>query len=144
MLEEGRPTIILRGLPHSAIEESAEQDMLVHFCHECGALTLGPATHCGECRAELEEDSWAEVSEEELRQLEYIDEFDLPPGLPAWEYDVIKLKPEADAGGLAYNTEVLNRMGEKGWELVSVVSSGRDDGSCYGVFKRSYLAEEEE
>ena len=115
--------------------------MIVHFCQDCGALTLGPATICGECHAELDEDSWAEVSEEELQQLEYIDEFDMPQGLPSWEYDVIRLKSDADTGGLAYNTEVLNRMGEKGWELVSIVPLGDRDGPRYGVFKRSYIVD---
>ncbi len=76
--------------------------------------------------------------------LEYIEEFDLPPGLPTWEYDVIRLKSDTEAGGLVYTSELLNRMGERGWELVSIVPLADKDGPRYGVFKRSWLSDYDE
>lgn len=118
--------------------------MRIYFCPECGAYALGPASVCQECQTELPEDSWAEVDEEELRQLEYVEEFDVPPGIPLWEYDVVRLKSDSEQGGLTYTTELLNRMGEKGWELVSIVPLGDRDGPRYGVFKRSWAEEYEE
>ena len=118
--------------------------MRINFCPECGAYSVGPVLVCGECQADLPEESWAEITEEELHQLEYIDEFDLPPGLPRWEYDVVKLKSDADAGGVKYTSELLGRMGEKGWELVSVVPLGSGQGPRYGVFKRSWDGDYEE
>ncbi len=118
--------------------------MKIYFCQECGAYTIGPAAVCEECQAELPSDGWAEVTEEELNQLEYIEDLELPPGIPTWEYDVIKLKSDAEPGGLQYTTEVLNRMGEKGWELVNIVPLGDKNGPRYGVFKRSWEGEFEE
>ena len=93
---------------------------------------------CEECQADLSEDGWAEVIAEELHQLEYVDEMELAPGLPTWEYEVVRLKSDAEPGGANYTTELLNRMGEKGWELVNVVPLGDRDGPRYGVFKRSW------
>ena len=52
--------------------------MKIFFCPECGGYTLGPASNCDECQSELPEDSWAEVTEEELQQLEYVDDFHTP------------------------------------------------------------------
>ena len=112
--------------------------MKIHYCRECGAYSIGSVTVCEECRADLSEDSWAEVTEDELHQLEYVDAFDLTPGVPAWEYEVVRLKSDADAGGLNYTNDLLNRMGEKGWELVNVVPLGDRDGPRYGVFKRTW------
>ena len=115
--------------------------MKINFCPECGAYTMGSASACEECHSDLPEDGWAEVTEEELRQLEYIDELDLPPGLPSWEYDVVRLKSDAEPGGGNYTVELLNRMGEKGWELVNIVRLGDKDGPRYGGFKRSWSEE---
>lgn len=112
--------------------------MKIYFCPECGAYDFGPASVCDECQAELPEESWAEVSEEEVRQLEYVDDFDLPPGLPVWEYDVVRLKSDVDQGGAAYTAQLLKRMGDKGWELVSISPMGDKDGPRYGVFKRCW------
>ena len=112
--------------------------MKIHYCRECGAYSIGPATVCDECRADLPEDSWAEVSEGEFRQLQYVDGFDMAPGLPAWEYEVVRLKSDSEAGGLNYTDDLLNRMGEKGWELVSIVPLGDRDGPRFGVFKRTW------
>ena len=117
---------------------AAPNFMKIHYCRECGAYSIGPVTVCEECRADLAEDSWAEITEQELHQLEYVDEFDLAPGIPAWEYEVVRFKSDADPGGLAYTNDLLNRMGEKGWELVSIVPLGDGDGPRYGVFKRSW------
>ena len=118
--------------------------MRVYFCPNCGAYSLGPVSVCDECQAPLPEDAWAEISEEELRQLEYVDEIDRAPSLPGWEYEVLRLKSDAEAGGLNYTTELLNRMGEKGWELVSIVPLGDKDGPRYGVFKRSWAEDYED
>ena len=112
--------------------------MIVHFCPDCGSYSLGPVIACDECHAALPEDSWAEVTHDELHQLEYVEELDAPPGLPSWEYDVVKLKSDAEAGGAAYTSALLRRMGEKSWELVSVVPLGDRDGPRYAVFKRSW------
>ena len=83
---------------------------------------------------------WAEVSEEELRQLEYAEEFDYPVGLPSWEYEVVKLRSDDEFGGLIYTSELLNLMGDKGWELVDIVSLDDKENSRYGIFKRSWEA----
>ena len=112
--------------------------MKIHYCRECGAYSIGPVTVCEECRADLSEDSWAEVTQDELRQLQYVDSFDLAPELPAWEYEVVRLKSDAEEGGVTYTEDLLNRMGEKGWELVNIVPLGDRDGPRYGVFKRAW------
>ncbi len=118
--------------------------MRIFFCTDCGGYSLGPAEICDECHAELSEDGWADITEEDLQQLDYVDEFDLPPGVPTWEYDVVKLKTDNVAGGAKYTSEILRRMGETGWELVNIVPLGHDDGSGYGVFKRSWEREFED
>jgi hypothetical protein len=118
--------------------------MRIFFCPECGGYSLGPASHCDECQFPLPEDSWAEVSEEELTQLEYIDDFELPPGLPSFEYDVIRLKSTDDDDAVRYSNQVLNRMGESGWELVSIVPLAGEDQPNFAVFKRSWISEYEE
>jgi len=112
--------------------------MRIHFCPECGAYSIGAASTCEECQSELPQDGWAEVSEEELDQLEYVENLDLQPELLTWEYDVVRLKSDEEGGGVTYTTQVLNRMGEKGWELVNVVPLGDRDGPRYGVFKRTW------
>ena len=118
--------------------------MRIFFCLECGAYSLGPASRCDECQAELPEDSWDDVTEEELHQLEYIEELELPPGLPSWEYDVVKLRSGTGKNGMVYYSEVLNRMGDKGWELVSILPPGEGKTAEYGVFKRSWASDYEE
>ena len=110
--------------------------MKIFFCPECGGYSLGPASNCDECQSELPEDSWAEVTEEELQQLEYVEDFHPPSGLPTWEYDAIKLKSDSDQGGLEYTTVLLKRMGDKGWELVNITSLGAEEDQKYAVFKR--------
>ncbi len=111
--------------------------MKIFFCPECGGYSLGPATKCDECQADLPEDSWAEVTEEELQQLEYVEDFHLPADISTWEYDVVKLKSDAEEGGLSYTTSLLKKMGDKGWELVNITPlSNHKDGPKYGVFKR--------
>lgn len=112
--------------------------MRVYFCPDCSTYSVGHASFCNECDAEIPEESWSEVTEEELHQLEYVADFELPPALPTWEYDVVRLKSDAEPGGLHYTTELLKRMGEKGWELVSIVPLADKDGPRYGVFKRSW------
>ena len=110
--------------------------MRIYFCPECGGYSLGPATSCDECQTDLPEDSWAEITEEELQQLEYVEDFDLPHGISTWEYDVVRLKPDTEAGGLRYTTSLLKRMGDKGWELVNITPLGDENGPRYGIFKR--------
>ena len=75
------------------------------------------------------------MTEEEVTQLEYVEEFDLTPGLPVWEYEVVKVKSDAEPGGFDYTTQLLNRMGENGWELVNITPLGDKDGPRYGVFQ---------
>ena len=118
--------------------------MKIYFCPECGAYSASPDPFCKECHVELPRDSWAEVTSEELQQLEYVEEFELPVGLPSWEYDVVRLKSDADTGGIQYTTAILKGMGDKGWELVNIVPLGDKDGPRYGVFKRSWLSDFEE
>lgn len=115
--------------------------MKIYFCPECGSYSNAPDAYCEECHTQLPEDSWAELSEEEIHQLEYVDEFDLAPGLLTWEYEVVKLKSDAEAGGFDYTTVLLNRMGEKGWELVNITPLGDVDGPRYAVFKRAWASE---
>ena len=110
--------------------------MKIFFCPECGGYYLGPATACDECQTPLPEDSWAEVTEEELQQLQYVDDFDLASDLPAWEYDVVKLKTDESEGGINYTTILLKKMGDKGWELVNITPLGDRDGPRYAIFKR--------
>ena len=118
--------------------------MKVYFCAECGAYSMGPASVCEECQSELADDNWAEISDEELHTLEYVDEFDLPPGLPVWEYEVVKLKSGDEPGGLNFTSELLNRMGDSGWELVEIAALRDLDGPRYGVFKRSWSGDYDE
>jgi len=118
--------------------------MRIYFCPECGGYSLGPASQCDECQAVLPEDSWADISEEELSQLEYIEDLELPPGMPTWEYEVVKLSTASGVNGISYSTGVLKRMGEKGWELINILP-GEDSGVLrYGVFKRSWAPDYEE
>ena len=112
--------------------------MKIYFCPDCGGYTLGPASACDECQRPLPEDSWAEVTEEELQQLEYAEDFDVPSTASVWEYDVVKLKSESDSGGVDYSTALLKVMGEKGWELVNITPLGSSDEPRYGIFKRGY------
>ena len=93
---------------------------------------------------ELPEDSCADVTDEELRLLQYVDELDVSPDLPTWEYDVVRLKSDAEAGSVRYTSELLNRMGEKGWELVSIVPLDGKNGQLYGVFRRCWHDDLEE
>ena len=111
--------------------------MKIYFCPECGGYTLGPASSCDECQAELPSDSWADVTEEELQQLEYADDFVIPSGLPAWEYDVVKFKTDLEEGGPVYTSNLLKRMGDKGWELVDITTLD-GQGNKYGIFKRAW------
>lgn len=115
--------------------------MRVYFCPDCGAYSTNDSSTCEECQAEIGDESWADITSEELHQLDYVEDLDLPPGLPSWEYDVIRLKPESSNSSMTYTSEILNRMGEKGWELVSVVPIDEEAGARYGVFKRSWDAE---
>ena len=111
--------------------------MKIFFCPECGGYSLGPASSCDECQSELPSDSWAEVTEEELQQLEYADDFILPSGLPSWEYDVVKFKTDSKKDGMNYTSNLLRRMGDKGWELVDITTLDAYEGQ-YGIFKRPW------
>ena len=100
--------------------------MKIYFCPECGAYDLNYTDVCHECREPLPEGSWAEVSDEDLTQLDYVEEFDTVDGMPGWEYEVIKLKGSSNGHGAddqvdleqtrVYNEHLLNRMGDKGWD----------------------------
>ena len=114
--------------------------MRIIFCSECGEYSLDPATECDICDSALTEDGWAEVSGEDLVQLDYVDSMEYEPNLPIWEYEVVKLNSNPNA--VKYNTELLNRMGDAGWELVSVESSSASSEARYGIFKRAWLPEE--
>ena len=114
--------------------------MRIIFCSECGEYSLDPATKCDICDSSLPEDGWAEVSEDDLVQLDYVDDMEYESHLPIWEYEVIRLNARADA--VKYNTELLNRMGDAGWELVSVESSSDSESVRFGIFKRAWLPED--
>lgn len=114
-------------------------EMRIIFCGECGEYSLESATKCDICDSSLDEDGWAEVSDDDLIQLDYIDDMEYDSGLPVWEYEVVRLNPSSDA--LNYNAELLNRMGELGWELVAVESHDDSPGARYGVFKRCWFPE---
>lgn len=113
--------------------------MKIFFCPECGGYSLGPASSCDECQAALPEDSWAEVTEEELQQLQYIEDFHLPEGVPMWEYDVIKLQSDdRDGRAMFYTTTLLKKMGDTGWELIEIIPLSNNSNSKYAVFKRPW------
>ena len=59
--------------------------------------------------------------------------------MPSWEYEVVNLEPVAEDDRLQYTTQLLNSMGEKGWELVSIEGPGRSGTRRYGVFKRAWI-----
>ena len=108
--------------------------MKIFFCPECGGYSLGPASSCDECQADLPEDSWAEVTEEELQQLQYVEDFHLPEGTPVW---VIKLKADdSDERTISYTTALLKKMGDTGWELIDITSFSNKSDYKYAVFKR--------
>ena len=113
--------------------------MKIYFCPDCGAYDFGAGDLCVDCDEPIPYDNWTDVSEEELAELDYADEFDLPPGLPSWEYEVMRLDSVAEDDRQYYTMQLLNSMGDKGWELVSIGALGRNDDSQYGVFKRAWL-----
>ena len=113
--------------------------MKIYFCPDCGAYDFGAGDLCVDCDEPIPHDNWTDVSEEELAELDYADEFDLPPGLPSWEYEVMRLDTIAEDDRQHYTIQLLNSMGDKGWELVSIGALGRNDDSQYGVFKRAWL-----
>ena len=114
-------------------------DMKVYFCPECGTYDFGAGMVCEDCAEPISLDGWMELSEDELAEFDYVEEFELPPGLPSWEYEVIRLKAVAEDDKFDYTTRLLNSMGSKGWELVGIETLGKGEGAHYGVFKRGWL-----
>ena len=53
--------------------------MKIYFCPECGAYDFGDGSVCIDCDEPIPTDSWADLTEEELADLDYADEFELPP-----------------------------------------------------------------
>ncbi len=47
--------------------------MIIYFCSDCGAYSVGPASNCEECQAELPDDNWTEINDEEFQQLGCVD-----------------------------------------------------------------------
>ena len=113
--------------------------MKIYFCPECGAYDFGEGEVCVDCDEPIPPDSWADLTEEELAALDFADEFELPPGLPSWEYEVITLTPVAEDDRRQYTMQLLNNMGDKGWELVSIEAAGGSSAKRYGVFKRAWI-----
>ena len=113
--------------------------MKIYFCPECGAYDFNDGNTCVDCNEPIPPDSWADVTQEEIAELDYAEEFELPPGLPSWEYEVIKLETVAEDDKLHYTMHLLNSMGDKGWELVSIEAGGGREDKQYGVFKRAWL-----
>ncbi len=113
--------------------------MKIYFCPECGSYDLGDGSVCGDCDEPIPTDSWADLTEEEIADLDYAYGFELPPGLPSWEYEVVRLEVVAEDDRQQYTMRLLNSMGDKGWELVSIGALGRNDDRHYGVFKRAWL-----
>jgi hypothetical protein len=128
--------------------------MKIYFCAECGAYDFVYTDACSECQEPIPEDSWSDLPDEDLTQLDYIEEFDLPNCIPGWEYEVIRLTSFAEGQAASdeaaqdqtriFTEHLLNRMGDKGWELVNIVPLDGKDGPSYGVFKRAWLDEFEE
>lgn len=113
--------------------------MKIFFCPECGAYDIGLGSVCADCEEPIPHDSWDDIAEDELAELDYIEEFELPPGLPSWEYEVIRLKAVAEDDRLDYTNHLLNTMGDRGWELVSIVPMGKNQSTNYGIFKRAWM-----
>ena len=59
--------------------------------------------------------------------------------MPSWEYEVVRLDSVAEGDKLHYTMHLLNSMGEKGWELVSIESGSSKGERQFGVFKREWL-----
>ena len=116
-------------------------NMKIFFCSDCGGYTLWPSKICDECPTALQQDSWVEITEEELQQLEYMNDFDLPENMPTWEYEVIKLKSEYEESSLQYIETSLKIMGSQGWELVKITSIDNTTDS-FGIFKRMWEEKE--
>lgn len=59
-----------------------------------------------------------------------------------WEYKTVKVETHGFRGGILETDEfdeLLNRMGQEGWELVSTFGTNRSDGvsrEAIAVFKR--------
>ena len=115
------------------------QSMKIYFCPACGAYDFSDGSTCVDCNEPIPSDSWADVTEEEIAELDYAEEFELPLGLPSWEYEVVRLEAVAEDDRLQYTMHLLNSMGDKGWELVSIEGGGGRNERQYGVFKRAWL-----
>ena len=91
--------------------------MKIYFCPECGAYDFSDGSTCVDCDEPIPSDCWADVTEEEIAELDYAEEFELPPGLPSWEYEVVRLEKVAEDDKLKYTMHLLNSMGDKhrGW-----------------------------
>lgn len=113
--------------------------MKVYFCPECGAYDFGADTVFCDCEEPIPSDGWSDMTEEELAELDYIEEFELPPGLPSWEYEVVRIKTTSEDDRLDYTLHMLNSMGDRGWELVNIVPLGSNAAINYGVFKRAWI-----
>ncbi len=111
--------------------------MRIYFCPECGSYDFGSGATCVDCDEPVPPNSWTDVSDEDFAQLDYVEGFDLPLGLPCWEYEVVRLNATGN-DGVSYISHLLNSMGDKGWELINIVPLG-GDGAQYGIFKRSWM-----
>ena len=87
--------------------------MKIYFCPECGAYDFDEGEVCVDCEEPIPEDSWADVSEEELAELDYADEFELPPGLPSWEYEVVRLETIAEDDKQQFAMQLLKQDGQQ-------------------------------
>ena len=113
--------------------------MKIYFCPECGAYDFGDGNVCADCDEPIPDDSWADVSVDELAELDFAEEYELPPGLPSWEYEVIRFESVAQDDKRNYALQLLNSMGDKGWELVSIEAPDGQSTARFGVFKRAWL-----
>ena len=125
--------------PHKSIQRGYQTIVKIFFCPECGAYDFDDGEVCIDCDEPIPADSWADVSEEELAELDYADEFELPPGLPSWEYEVVRLETIAEDDKQQFAMQLLNKMGSNGWELVSIEAVGQSNDRQYGVFKRAWV-----
>ena len=125
--------------PRPLIHRGYPQPMKIYFCPECGTYDFGDASVCVDCDEPIPADSWADISEDDLAELDYVEEFELPPGLPSWEYEVVRLEIVAEDDRREYTSHLLNSMGSRGWELVSIEAPGKGSDRHYGVFKRAWM-----
>ena len=115
--------------------------MRMYFCPDCGAYEVGNTEICNECSIPIPDDNKIELQDEDIVQIDFIDGLDTQPDVPACEYEVIRLKPNESEASRLLLENILNNMGDKGWELVNLVSHSNQERPLFGVFKRPWFGD---